>query len=239
MRLSGDDFRLVFWIALIPAYLSILVLLIAVREIPWSSGAEDKRRPMSRADLAGLSATFWWIIGIAGLLALARFSQAFVVLKAHDVGIDPAFVPLMLVVVHLFHSVAGYPFGILADSMDRRVLLGIGALILIGADLILAGAATIWWTTAGAALWGLQLAVTQGLLGAMIADTAPSRLRGTAFGIYDVAIGFATLAASAGAGVLWTAAGPAAAFGASAAIATAAGLMLLLRPLPKRTQAAS
>ncbi len=236
MRLSGDDFRLVFWIALIPACLSILVLLAAVTELP-CVGVEGSRPPMRWDDLAGLPAVFWWSIGIAGLLSLARFSQAFLVLKAHDVGVDAAFVPLMLVVMHLFYSTAAYPFGVLSDTVDRRVQLGIGAFILIGANLILASADTVWWTAAGAALWGLQLAVTQGLLGAMIADTAPGHLRGTAFGIYDVAVGFATLAASAGAGALWTAAGPAAAFGASAAIAIAVAFMLLLRPLPKRRQA--
>jgi MFS family permease len=160
---------------------------------------------------------------------LARFSQAFLVLKAHDVGVDAAYVPLVLVVMYMVFSVAAYPFGMLADHMDRRLQLAIGAVILICADIVLAGASTVWLTALGAALWGLQLAVTQGLLGATVADAAPGRLRGTAFGIYDVAIGAGTFVASAGAGALWAAGGPALAFGISACVATVAALTLAVR----------
>jgi MFS family permease len=170
---------------------------------------------------------------------LARFSQAFLVLKAHDIGVDVAFVPLVLVVMHLVFSVAAYPFGVLADHLDRRLQLGIGRVILVGADVALAVANTVWLTALGAALWGLQLGITQGLLGAIIADVAPDRLRGTAFGIYDFVIGVGAFIASAGAGALWMAGGPSIAFGVSACVATAAGLMLVLRPLPKTMPTAS
>ena len=233
MKLSGDDFRLVFWIALIPAYLSVILLLVAVKELPFNH--DEIHRPLSfrRSDITALPAAFWWLIAIASLLSLARFSQAFLVLKAHDIGVDVAFVPIVLVVMHLVFSVAAYPFGILADHLDRRLQLGIGTVILVGADVVLANASTIWLTALGAALWGLQLGVTQGLLGATIADVAPDRLRGTAFGIYDFAIGVGAFIASAGAGALWTAGGPSIAFGVSACVATAAGLMLVLRPLPQ------
>ncbi len=239
MNLSGDDFRLVFWIALIPAYLSIIMLLITVKELPVSRDGGQHRPPMRRSDLAALPAPFWWAIAIASLLSLARFSQAFLVLKAYDIGVDAAFVPMMLVVMYLVYSVTAYPFGVLADHVDRRLQLGIGAVILIGADVVLASASTIWTTALGAALWGLQLGITQGLLGAAVADAAPDRLRGTAFGIYDVAIGVATFAASTGAGVLWMSGGPAAAFGFGACIAAAAALMLLFRPLPQATSTLS
>jgi MFS family permease len=233
MRLSGDDFRLVFWIALIPTYISIIVLLVTVKELPFSHDGDQRRFPIRRSDLAALQAPFWWAIVIASLLSLARFSPAFLVLKAHDIGIGAAYVPMMLVVMYLVYSVTAYPFGVLADHFDRRVQLAIGTVILIGADVVLAAAGNIWLTALGAALWGLQLGVTQGLLGAAVADAAPDCLRGAAFGIYDVAIGVATFAASAGAGVLWMASGPAAAFGIGACIAATAGLMLLLWPLPK------
>ena len=229
MKLSGDDFRLVFWIALIPAYLSIVVLLVAVKELPFNHDTDERRRPISRGDITALPAAFWWVIVIASLLSLARFSQAFLVLKAHDIGVDAAYVPMVLVVMYLVFSVAAYPFGILADHIDRRLQLAIGTVILIGADVVLANASTVWLTALGAALWGLQLGVTQGLLGATVADAAPNRLRGTAFGIYDVAIGAGTFVASAGAGALWAAGGPALAFGISACVATAAALMLAVR----------
>lgn len=236
MTLSGGDFRLVFWIALIPAYLSVILLLVAIKELPFHpEGA--RRLPMRRSELAALPSMFWWVIAIASLLSLARFSPAFLVLKGHDVGVDAAFVPLMLAVTYLVYSVTAYPFGILADHIDRRFQLAVGTVTLIAADVILAVAGDIGWTALGAATWGLQLGLTQGLLGATVADASPDRLRGTAFGIYDVAIGIATFAASSGAGVLWMAGGPALAFGASACVGGTAGLLLLLRPLPKRTNA--
>jgi MFS family permease len=239
MKLSGDDFRLVFWIALIPAYLSIVVLLVAVKELPINHDESQRRLPVRRGEITALPTAFWWVVAIASLLSLARFSQAFLVLKAHDIGVDAAFVPMILVVMYLVFSVAAYPFGVLADHVDRRLQLGIGTVILVGADVVLANASTVWLTALGAALWGLQLGVTQGLLGATIADAAPDRLRGTAFGIYDVAVGVGTFIASAGAGALWMAGGPSMAFGFSACAATAAALMLLLRPLPRTTNTAS
>jgi MFS family permease len=238
MRLSGGDFRLVFWIALIPAYLSVILLLVAVKELP-NHHEPRSHLPLRHGDLAALPKPFWWIIVIASLFSLARFSQAFLVLKAHDAGVDVAYVPLMLVVTFLVFSSTAYPFGILADRIDRRLQLAAGAVILLLAHIVLATADTIWLTILGGALWGLQLGATQGLLGAAIADTAPDDLRGTAFGIYDMAIGAATFAASAGAGLLWMAGGAATAFGAGACIATAAVLTLLLRPLPKSARAPS
>ena len=239
MKLSGDDFRLVFWIALIPAYLSIVVLLFAVKELPFNHDEGQRRLPIRRGDITALPAAFWWVIVIASLLSLARFSHAFLVLKAHDIGVAVAFLPMVLVVMHLVYSAAAYPFGVLADRVDRRLQLGIGAVILVGADVVLANASTVWLTALGAALWGLQLAVTQGLLGAIIADAAPDRLRGTAFGIYDVVVGVGTFIASAGAGALWTDGGPAMAFGFSACVATIAALILLLRLSPQPTNTAS
>jgi len=228
MRLSGDDFRLVFWIALIPAYLSTIVLLVMVREFPFNYDEEDRPLPISGKDITVLPAAFWWVIVIASLLSLARFSQAFLVLKAQDIGVDAAYVPLVLVVMHLVFSVAAYPFGILADHLDRRLQLAIGSVILVAAGVTLASASSVWLTALGAALWGLQLGVTQGLLGATVADAAPERQRGTAFGIYDVAVGAGTFVASAGAGALWVAGGPSLAFGISAGVATAAALMLAI-----------
>jgi len=232
MMWSGDDFRLVFWIALIPAYLSVVLLLVTVKELPVDHDGGERRLPINRSELAALPAIFWWVIAIASLLSLARYSQAFLVLKAYDVGLDAAYVPLMLVAAYLVYSAMAYPFGVLADRIDRRLILAAGAVVLIGADVVLAIASNIWVTVLGAALWGLQLGLTQGLLGAAVADAVPNRLRGTAFGIYDVAIGVTTFVASSGAGVLWTVGGPTLAFGISACVGGLAGLLLLLRPFP-------
>jgi MFS family permease len=236
MRLSGNDFHLVFWIALIPAYLSIVVLLVAVKEVHVVHDAGPRRFPIARGELSSLPLAFWWAITIASLLSLARFSQAFLVLKVHDIGVDAAFGPLILVAIYLVYSATAYPFGILADHIDRRRQLAMGAIFLIVADVVLMVAGDIWLTTLGAALWGLQLGATQGLLGAAIADAAPERVRGTAFGIYDFAIGVTTFVASAAAGLLWLAVGPAAVFGASACVAAVAAI-LSIRRMPKTSGA--
>ena len=229
MKMSGDNFQLVFWIAVIPAFMAVLVVLFGLKE-PVRNFPEWFFRMPRKADISGLTGPFWWAVAIASLLSLARFSHAFLVLKAHHLGIDAAFVPIMLVLMHLVYAAAAYPFGILADHMDRRLQLGIGAGILVGADVVLAVAQVGWMSVAGAGLWGLQMAVTQGLLLASVGDAAPKELRGTAFGIYDLAVGVATFVASSAAGALWMVGGPELAFGFSGLIAVAAILLLLLQP---------
>ena len=230
MWASGGDFRLVFWIALLPGLASIVVLVIGVREPPNQLSDGGPRLPIRWKDLASLPARFWWAISLAAILTLARFSPAFLVLKAHDVRIEAAFVPAILVVMFLVYSASAYPFGRLADRIDRHVQLAVGIAVLIGADLVFAYADTIWMTALGAGLWGLQMGITQGLLAAVIADIASERLRGTAFGIFDLASGVATFVASAGAGAIWMLAGSAATFSVGASIAVVAVAILLFRP---------
>lgn len=233
MNLSGDNFRLVFWVAVIPAAIAIIVLLVALKEPPKLTAPGAPRLRIRLIDLTRFPNSFWWAIAIASLLSLARFSQAFLVLKTHDVGVDPAYVPIILVLMHVVYAAAAYPFGVLADHIERRVQLGMGALTLICASVTLAAADTLLMTVFGAALWGLQMAVTQGLLSASVADAAPENLRGTAFGIYELAVGLATFVASTAAGILWMVSGPTLTFGISAVVAAAAVLALLLRPMPK------
>ena len=230
MLLSNDNFRLVFWIAAIPAFLAIIVLVVAVKEGSHEP-VEGAHRPLfSVNDLRSFTTPFWWSIGLATLLSLARCSQAFLILKAYHVGVDAAFVPLVLVLTHTVYSATAYPFGVLADRLDRRIQLGLGTIILVAAHLVLAGATTVEMTALGAALWGLQLAVTQGLLAASVADAAPDDLRGTAFGIFELAVGIATFFASAAAGVLWVIGGPAFTFVAGACVAASAMILLIRRP---------
>ncbi|HEY5216242.1 MAG TPA: MFS transporter [Pseudolabrys sp.] len=233
MKLSGDNFQLVFWIAVIPAFMAIVVVLFGLKEPARKTFATRPFRLPRRAEFARLAGPFWWAIAIASLLSLARFSHAFLVLKAHQLGIDAAFVPIMLVLMHLVYAAAAYPFGVLADHIDRRLQLGIGAAVLVGADIVLAVAQVGWMSFVGAALWGLQMAVTQGLLLASVGDAAPAELRGTAFGIYDLAVGVATFVASSAAGALWMAGGPELAFGFSGLIAVTAILLLLFQPMPR------
>jgi MFS family permease len=153
------------------------------------------------------------------------------VLKANHVGIDPAFVPLILVLTHAVYSATAYPFGILADRLDRRIQIGLGIVILVIAHLVLATAGTIEMAALGAASWGLHLAVTQGLLSASVADAAPEQRRGTAFAIFDLAVGGGTFVASAAGGVLWVIGGPGLTFGVGACVAVGAMIVLLSRPV--------
>lgn len=239
MTASDDDFRLVFWIAVVPAFAAIVILLWAVRETTGHEISGERWWPIRISDPRGFAGSFWWWIAIAGLLSLARFSQAFLVLKAHDVGVDAAFVPIVLVLTHTVYAAAAYPFGVLADRLDRRLQLGGGIAVLVVSDLVLMSATSFEVTALGAVLWGLQLAVTQGLLAASIADTAPVAFRGTAFGIYELAVGLATFVASAAAGALWMMGGAALTFAASACIATLAILMLLIGPRRPNAKAAA
>jgi MFS family permease len=231
MLASGDNFRLVFWLAAIPGFLSVLVLLGAVKDAPFAPEIA-LRLTIRRSDLHRLSPTFWWAVSVAALLSLARCSQAFLLLKAAAVGVDPALVPVILVLMNFVFSLSAYPCGVLADRIDRRRQLAAGLGVLIAADLTLVAAPNFWLTALGAGLWGLQMGLIQGLLSALVADAAPSELRGTGFAILDVAVGGATLLSGVSAGALWLLGGAAATFGAAAAFAFAAGLALLLRPAP-------
>jgi MFS family permease len=233
MTQTGDNYRLVFSLAVIPGFLSIAVLVIGVEEVSdWTAGLE-RRITMRRSDLQLLTPVFWWAVSIAAILALARCSQAFLLLKVGSIGIDPAFVPIILVLMNLVFSASAYPCGMLADRISRKLQLGIGVGVLIAADLTLVFAQTIWLTAIGAALWGLQMGLIQGLLSAVVADASPRQIRGTAFAIYDVGVGIATLVAGIGAGALWLAGGPAATFSAAASLAIVAALVLLFRPVPR------
>ena len=231
MLASGDNFRLVFWLAAIPGFLSILVLLIAVKDAPFAAEI-TLRLSIRRSDLQRLSPTFWWAVSVSALLSLARCSQAFLLLKANGIGLDPALVPLILGLMNFVFSLSAYPCGILSDHIDRRWQLAAGLGVLITADLTLMAAQNIWLTALGAGLWGLQMGLIQGLLSAVVADASPSELRGTGFAIYDVAVGATTLLSGIGAGALWAVGGATATFGAAALFAFAAGFALLLRPAP-------
>lgn len=228
MTLSGDNFRLVFAAAVLPAFIAIIVLLWAVQETSDHPTAAERWWPIRFGDTRRFSPAFWWWIGIAGLLTLARFSQAFLVLKAHAVGVDAAYVPIVIVLTHTVYAAAAYPFGMLSDRLNRRVQLAGGIVVLVAADLVLMGATSFEVTALGAMLWGLQLAVTQGLLAASVADAAPDDLRGTAFGIYELAVGLATFIASAAAGALWVTGGATLTFAAGACVAAAAILALMI-----------
>lgn len=228
MLLWADDFRAVFWVAVIPAILAVALLLFGVRE-PEHQRDGKRVNPITRASLRRLPAAYWWVVGIGAIFTLARFSEAFLVLRVQAGGLPLAFVPLVLIVMNVVYALAAYPCGKLADAIEHRRLLTWGLLLLIAADAALAwdGHWSLAWL--GVVLWGLHLAMTQGLLAAMIADTAPADLRGTAYGFFNMTSGLALLAASVVAGLLWDAYGARATFVAGACFSAAALLLVGLR----------
>jgi MFS family permease len=222
----ADNFRAVFWVAVIPGAVAVLILALAVREPP--RPAEFAPPPkLDRATLARLPRAFWSVVAAGAVLTLARMSEAFAILRAEDLGLALGLSPMILVVMNIVSSAVTYPVGVLSDRIGRKRLLALGFGALIAAHLTLAAAAGLAAVFLGAALWGLHLALSQGLLSALVADTAPAELRGTAFGLFNLASGAALLAASLAAGALWETIGPEATFLAAAAFA-ALGLMAFL-----------
>ena len=222
MALSNDNFRLVFWVAVIPAFIAVFLIIYGVQEPETTRSAERRRFPIRRAELRRLDAGFWWLVGLATVLTLARFSEAFLLLAAQHVGLAIALIPGVLVTMNLVYAASAYPFGRLSDRMSRHTLLMLGISFLIAADLVLATAGTVWQVLAGVVLWGLHMGATQGLLSTLVVDAVPADLRGTAFGLYSLVTGVALLAASVVAGWLWTVAGPGATFTAGAIFAALA-----------------
>jgi MFS family permease len=221
MLLWANDFRAVFWVAVIPGVLSVLLLVTGVREPERPPGAV-RVNPVRRENLRQLSRAYWWVVGIGALFTLARFSEAFLVLRAQQGGLAIAWAPLVLIAMNVVYAAGAYPFGRLADRMSHRTLLAVGLAVLVAADIALALAdrGPLLW--GGIALWGVHMALTQGLLATMVAATAPAALRGTAFGVFNLASGIALLVASGLAGLLWDRLGGASPFIAGAAISALA-----------------
>lgn len=228
MALSGDDFRLVFWAAVVPAGLCVAVLALGVREPPHIPKAAARTPLWTREGLAGLGVRFWVLVAVAAVMTLARFSEAFLLLRAQDLGLALALVPAVLVAMNVTYTATSYPVGALSDRIGRTGLLLAGFGVLVLSDLVLAMAADPFMVFVGAGLWGLHMGMTQGLLSAMVADGAPAGRRGTAFGVFNLVTGLAVLLASVLAGGLWSVVGPAATFLAGAAFSATALLGLLL-----------
>lgn len=227
----AGDIRAVYGWAVAPAAIAVVLLVVGVDE-PRRPKTQDRRgSPIRWSEVRALGWPFWSVVAIGVVFTLARFSEAFLVLRARDVGLAAALVPLVLVVMNVVYSAVAAPAGSLSDRLDRRVLLVAGLAALVLADLAFALWPTIAGALVGSGLWGLHMGLTQGILAALVADVAPERLRGTAFGLFNLASGVTLLAASALAGVLWSAHGAAATFLAGAAFAflAALGLVLVVR----------
>jgi MFS family permease len=230
MLLWAGDFRAVFWVAVVPGLLAVALLVVGIRE-PERATPARAVNPIRREALARLGAAYWRVVVIGAVFTLARFSEAFLVLRAQQLGVAAAWVPLVMVAMNVVYAASAYPFGKLSDTVSHRRLLAGGLLVLVAADLVLASGGDWRWLLLGVALWGLHMGMTQGLLAAMVADTAPADLRGTAYGFFNLLSGVAMLLSSVIAGLLWDGLGAAFTFYAGAGFAglTLLGLVALRR----------
>jgi MFS family permease len=229
MLLLHDNIQLVLWFAVLPGFIAVALIVFCVHE-PLSTKAHGVlRSPIHRDSLRRFSGAFWWVSLIGGIFTLARFSEAFLVLRAQQAGMAVTWLPLVMVILALFYLLSAYPVGKYSDRVGRVGLLGIGLGLLLGADLLLAVDGSVLVVLLGVALWGLHLGFSQGILAAMVADSAPADLRGTAFGVFNLLSGVAMLLASGIAGWLWQNWGAATCFYAGAGFAGLAWLLLLVR----------
>lgn len=225
MLLWANDFRAIFWVAIIPGFLAVALLLFGVRE-PVRDRQAPRLNPISKDNLKRLSGPYWRVVAIGAVFTLARFSEAFLLLRALQGGLPVAYTPLVLIGMNVVYALGAYPFGKLSDSVSHTTLLAWGLAVLIGADALLAYSNHWTWVWAGIALWGLHMAMTQGLLATMVTNAAPPDLRGTAFGFFNLVSGLAMLLASTLAGVLWDQLGAPVTFAAGAAFSLVALAML-------------
>jgi MFS family permease len=234
MWLTADNFQVVFWIAVIPAFLSFALILFAVREPERPKRLRKVEAPFSVAELKRLGSAYWWVVGVATVFSLARFSEAFLLLRAQALGLPIFLVPMVLVAMNVVYALAAYPVGVLSDRSNRMTVLLFGFALLITADVILGFATGLIGVALGVILWGLHMGFTQGLLATLVADTAPPELRGTSYGIFNLLGGIALLFASILAGALWDILGPKGTFLAGAALTTLAlaGLAMIQRRAP-------
>jgi len=227
MAWLANDIKAVLWVAVVPAFISVALLITLVREPDRVPSRTGPRLLFTRVDARRLPRRYWLIVLLGVVFTMARFSEAFLVLRALDVGFGLGYVPAVLIVMNVVYAVAAYPAGALADRFSRRKLLIAGLAVLIAADVMLTMAVAPLLVLLGSALWGLHMALTQGLLSVLVAESAPADLRGTAFGVFNLFSGGALLLASVTAGALWTAIGPPATFAAGAIFALLAALGLL------------
>lgn len=225
---SANDFKFTFWVAVIPAFIALGLMMFAVKEPLQIAPRKNAKIPLSLSAMKQLGRRYWVITALASLFTLARFSEAFLILRAQSAGLPLMLIPAVLVIMNIAYALSSYPVGVLSDRMSRTMILSFGIVILIVADLVLGLTTSLTGITIGIILWGLHMGFTQGILSSLVADHAPPNLRGTAFGFYNLFTGLALLAASIVAGALWDRLGPQATFiaGAGFAALALAGLIV-------------
>lgn len=224
------DIQLVLWFAVIPAIMAVALIFVGVKEPTATSGEREFRSPINWRVLPDFSTGYWWVVIIGGVFTLARFSEAFLVLRAQQAGLSVTWVPLVMVVMAVFYTLSAYPAGWLSDRISRTKLLCMGMGLLILADLLLAESSSVITMMLGVGVWGLHMGFSQGILASLVADTAPMELKGTAFGIYNLVSGACMLIASVLAGGIWQTMGSENTFLMGALLAATALLLLFGSP---------
>jgi MFS family permease len=224
----ADNFRLAFWLAVIPGVMAVALLAYGIVE-PSRAPRTKRVNPIRWDTLKLLDANYWWVVTVGAVFSLARFSEAFLVLRAMKSGVPIALVPLVMVAMNVVYALSAYPFGKLADTTSHTKLMIVGLVTLIASDVVLAHGSQWGVVLIGVALWGLHMGMTQGLLATMVAHAAPAGLRGTAFGFFNLLSGLVTLVSSVIAGVLWDRLGAPATFYAGAAFGAATIALLAQR----------
>ena len=224
MIVVAGNIHTVMWVGVVPGFLAVLLLVLTVKETGTVGDGDNRKAPLVLADSRRLPPRFWLVVLIGAVFSLARFSEAFLVLRGQDVGLAAGYVPAIMIVMNVVYSVGAYPAGAAADIFKPRTLLATGIGMLVIADMVLAMAAAPWQVFLGAAIWGLHMALTQGLLAKLVAETSPDDLRGTAFGVFHLVSGAAILLASVLAGFVWQLLGAQATFYTGALFAAIAAI---------------
>lgn len=226
---TANNYQWVFWAAVLPAFVAVAVLVVFVREPTLPEAMRPRKLPLCRSELVRLGRSYWWVVGIGLVFTLARFSEAFLILRAQAVGLAPMWAPAVLVLMGVAYALSAYPAGVLSDRRPRQDVLLAGLALLVAADLVLAFVPGLWGLGLGVLLWGLHMGFTQGVFNTLIADSAPPDLRGTAFGMYNLLTGVALLLASVIAGALWDLVGFEGTFACGALFAALTAIGLVLR----------
>ena len=232
----SNDIKAVFWVAVIPAFLAMFLMIFGIDEPERKDTARPAKFPLHLSELKRLPPAYWYVVAVAAVFTLARFSEAFLILRATSAGVAAAYVPLVLVLMNVVYAGAAYPAGVLSDNGGRNRVMIIGLVLLIAADLVLALVPGLVGIGLGVVLWGLHMAFSQGLFAALVTDTSPPELRGTAFGVYNLLTGLSLLAASVIAGSLWDTFGYSTTFLAGSAFAMLALIGVVLVRGPENLQ---
>lgn len=225
----GMSVRHVFLVAAIPGALAVLVAIMAIKDTPAPAQRDEARVVSAALPLASaLPPTFAQVMVPVALFTLGNSTDAFLILRANQLGVSVALIPLLWVVLHLVKSASSTPGGALSDRVGRRPLIVAGWCVYAVVYAGFALASSAWHAWLLFAFYGVVFGLSEGAEKALIADLVPPTHRGRAFGWYHATIGVAALPASLLFGAVWDRYGARNAFLMGAALAVSAAVLLLV-----------